>query len=509
MTPTKRIIVNTLAQYSKAVFTICLSLYSTRLILDALEVNNYGIYSVVGGAVTMLGFIANAMVVTTQRYMSYYYGRGVTSYLKKLFTNSLLLHLLIAGGICIALIAIQNWIMGILNIEASRIPTARYVYLITTFMLIITIVMAPFKALFIARERIVYIAFVEVADAIIKLALAFMLSHINSDKLLFYAFMMLGIQILNLLAYAIYARVKFQECRFGIYRKDIDLQTMKNIFGFAGWSTYGMGSIAARNQGIAVILNHFLGTAINAAYGLAFQIYNSMAFFSSSILNAMNPQIMQSEGAGDRKKTLRLAGQESKFSVALMSIISIPVMMELPSMLEVWIKHEVPAHTAMFSTFILVSFIIDQMTIGLHSVNQAQGKIRTYSLLMFTPKLLTLPIGYLLLSNNCPVESIMWTYLIIETFVAIFRLPFLKYTASLSISVYICETILPLLPLLATSFITCWLCITLFHFPYRFLLTITLSIAISSFTTWRFTLSAKERHFFVEMIKNKLHRDKA
>ena len=504
MNPTKRIIVNTLAQYVKAVLSICLSLYSTRLILDALNVDDYGIYSVVGGAVSMLGFIVNAMVVTTQRYISFYIGRGDFAYVKKLFSNSLLLHLLI--GICIAVILLlaEKWFMDVLKIAPDRVETARMVYFITTIMLLITIVMAPFKALFIAREKIVYIAVVEIADAFIKLGLAIWLSHIGSDKLLFYALMMAGIQLLNLLAYAGYSRWKFAECSFAIHRRDIDHKTMGSIFGFAGWSTYGMGSIAARNQGIAVILNHFFGTAINAAYGLAFQIYSSMAFVSSSILNAMNPQIMKAEGAGEHNKMLSLASRESKFSVALMGIVSIPVMMELPAILEVWIKREVPPFSALFSTFILISFLIDQTTIGLHAVNQAQGHIRNYSLLMFTPKLLNLPIAYLMLLKGCSVESVMWVYVAIEASVAIARLPYLKKTAGLSISIYLRKTLLPLVPLFIASIGTCWLCITMLHMPYRFLVTVLLAIVIASFAAWHFTLSSSERSFFVEMVKLKL-----
>lgn len=454
----------------------------------------------------MLGFIVNAMVITTQRYISYYIGRGAFSYLKKVFSNSLLLHLIIGAGIALLLLLAEDWLMDVLNIAPDRVDTARMVYVITTMMLLITVVMAPFKALFIAREKIVYIAVVEIADAFIKLALAIWLTHIESDKLLFYALMMAGIQLLNLLAYVGYSRWKFAECRLLIRPRDIDCKTMGGIFNFAGWSTYGMGSIAARNQGIAIILNHFFGTAINAAYGLAFQIYSSMAFVSSSILNAMNPQIMKAEGAGEHDKMLKLASKESKYSVALMSIVSIPVMMELPALLGVWIKREVPPFTALFSTFILVSFLIDQLTIGLHAVNQAQGKIRNYSLLMFTPKLLNLPLAYLMLSQGCTVESVMWSYLIIEALVAMSRLPYLKRTAGLSVRAYVKYTILPLLPLFATSILVSWLCVTFIDMPCRFLLTLALAGLAASFTAWRFTLSASERAFFVTMIKQKLHR---
>lgn len=504
MHPTKRIIVNTLVQYLKSVFTIGLSFYTTRLILDALKVDDFGIYSVVGGVVTMLGFIANAMVITTQRYISFYFGRGDAQYVKKLFTNSLLLHIIIGSVLAIILLLLTKVVMGMLTIPEERFDTAQKVYFITTALLFITIIIAPFKALFIAREHITYIALVEIVDAVVKLLCVIALTNASADKLLLYALIMAAIQLLNLMAYAGYSRWKFPECRLLIYRHDIDGKTMKSIFNFAGWSTFGMGSIAARNQGVAVILNHFFGTAINAAYGLAFQIYNSMAFVSSSILNAMNPQIMKAEGGGDHQKMLRLAGQESKFSVALMAIVSIPILIELPAILDVWIKNEVPPYTAMFCTYIIVSFMIDQATIGLHAVNQAMGHIRTYSLLTFTPKLLSVILVWLLLHLGFPVDSSMWVFITIETLVSIVRLPYLKHTAGLSIPYYLRHTILPLVPLFAASIVSSYGIVMLFHLEYRFILTIIVSMLVTSLIAWRYTLSNEERRFFTESVMKRL-----
>lgn len=506
MDSTKRIIINTTAQYTKAIINIVLSLYSTRLIIRALGVSDYGVYMVVAMVVTMLGFMTNALVITTQRNISYYHGQGNHAYVKKIFTNSLFLHILFGLVVSAILMSLKWWLFDdILRIEPSRIETARQVYYATIFMLFTTIVTAPFKALFIARENIVYISVVEIFDGIIKLILAIILAYISADKLLVYAIMMALIQVINLLAYSIYGKIRFEECQLTIHRRDLDKTAMDKLINFAGWTIYGTGALAARSQGISIIFNHFMGTIVNGAYGIAAQVNNAIFFVSSSIVNAMNPQIMKAEGANDRQTVLKLAGQESKYSTALLSIASIPVLMELPDILAFWLD-DVPEYTAMFCTFTLATGLCDQLTIGLNAVNQAQGRIGTYTMLMFTPKLLNLPIAWWLLHSGHSLQSVMWSIIIIESMVSITRLPFLKYTAGLNIGNYLHSTIMPLLPIIATLFLVSWGCTELFQFKFRFLLTIVLSASTGIAVAWKFSLNSTERQYIRNLVNNRFRK---
>ena len=194
----KRIIVNTAAQYVKAIINTCLSLYSVRLILDALGVSDYGIYSVIGGVIAMIGFITNALVITTQRYLSYYHGSGEQSLLRSMFNNSLLLHLIFAAVLFLLFILFRDYVVyDLLNIPAGRIETALKVYVISSLILVITIMTAPFKAIFIARENIVFISVVEVLYGILKVVAALILSCVTYDKLLVYALLMLLLMTVN------------------------------------------------------------------------------------------------------------------------------------------------------------------------------------------------------------------------------------------------------------------------------------------------------------------------
>ena len=504
MNSNTRIIINTIAQYAKAVINICLSLYSTRLILEALSISDYGIYSVVGSVVAMLGFITNALVVTTQRYVSFYHGKGDISFVGKIFANSLMLHVVFGLVIGLFLILMKGWIFnGVLNIPPPRIDIAASIYSITIVTLFVTIITAPFKALFIARENIVFISAVEVCDGILKLVFAIALLHVNTDHLLTYGYMMCTIQILNLIAFAVYSSMRFEECHLRVRLADLSRDILLHLTGFAGWTIYSTGTIAARNQGTAITINHFAGTMANAAYGVAAQINAAVFFISSSIVNAMNPQIMKAEGEGNRKRVLKLANQESKYSTILLSIAAIPIITVLPEILSVWLK-DVPAHSAMFCSFTLATCLVDQTTIGLNAVNRAQGKIGLYTLIMFTPKLFCLPIGWWLLSTGHSLRSIMWVIFIIEAFTAACRLPFLKATAGLDITDYLRHVLLPITLLAGSLILFSWGCTQLIHFSMRFLLILPLSALFGLCIAWVTCLSDKERHFIIDMLKSRM-----
>ena len=502
MDSTKRIIFNTLVQYSRSVLNILLSLFSTRYIVEALGKSDYGLYVVIGGIVALLGFITNALVATTQRYVSFYFGKLDMKQVSKIFANSLIIHCFVSLVMIVGLLSLREAIISWLNIPLGREGVASDIYIITIFMLVVTIMIAPFKALFIARENIAYISFVEVCDGIIKLGVAFCVLYTSSDKLLLYAFLMLMIQIANLLALALYALRKFEECHILISVDEIDFSCMRQLSGFAGWSTYGMGAIVFRSQGIQLMLNRAYNTVMNAAYGIAMQVFGSVAFVASSVLNAMNPQIMKAEGEGNRARMLHLAELESKYSTILLMLIVVPLIFEMPAILSFWLK-DAPEYSAMFCRFILCGFVIDQLTYGMNVANQAMGKIKIYTLLMYTPKILVLiPVFFLLSAGSTPF-AVMCVYLASEALVSAARLPYIKYTCGMSIRHFMRTVIIPLLPLMIIQCIIGFSCTHYLQFEYRFILTIALSLICSGCVVWLFVLSEAERRYFKDLIRNR------
>lgn len=498
----KRVLINTLAQYIKSVINILLSLYSTRLVLDALHVSDYGIYSVVAGVVGMLGFITNALVITTQRFLSFSYGKNDIKSSQVYFVNSLFLHVVIASVICLILYLLRNNIIGMLTIEISRVPTATIVFVYTIIMLFTSIVVSPFKALFVAKENIVLMAVIEVLDGVVKLILALILSIISIDKLVFYAQMMCVILFVDFAAYVLFAFFKYDELklkRTGYLSWNVSRQ----LLGFVGWTTYGMGIITLRTQGSAVVLNHFYGTVINAAYGIAYQIYGAITFVATSVLNAMNPQIIKEYGKGDNARMIALASRESKVAEALMLIISLPIIFELPYILEIWLK-EVPENTSMFCRMVIIMFLADQVTYGLNTVNQATGNIRLYSLIMYTPKLLSLVAGAILLYFGYSPFHMMVVYLIVEILVSMSRLPYMHYVIGLDVMEFVKKVFLPLFPLLISLCVLHYFLsdvhICKFDFVFRMIISVCVGVVVFAFAT----LSKNERKSISEIIRRKV-----
>lgn len=503
MEPAKRIVINTLAQHTRAIINICLSLYSTRLVLQALGQSDFGIFSLVGGVVAMLAFLTNAMVVTTQRQLSFWHGKGDPLALKSMFSTSLLLHIVIGVVLSVALLALTPFIFDdFLDIPADRIPTAKGVYYLAILAMAITFLTAPYKALFIAREEIVYVSGVEIMDGVLKLGFALCLPFITYDRLMAYAFAITGIMAFNYFALALWAACHFGESMLVPRFRLVNRQNIRVLTGFATWTIYSMGCVIARSQGVAVILNRFFGTVVNSAYGIAHQVYASVVFIAQAVVNAMSPQIVKAEAGDDRQRMLHLAELTSKYAFLLLATVTIPLTFEMPEVLSLWLG-DVPDYTVTLSRFVILTALCDQITIGLGTANQAIGRIRNYSLTINTIKVLTLPAFWLCLYLGFGVFEAMWVYLGFEMLCAIMRLPFLKYTAGLSIRHFVSHVFgRVLIPLVAISAI-CHLMVTYVELPLRFMLTGVVTVVIAAVTIWFFALDNDERHAAMQMIKGK------
>ena len=500
MNPQRRIFINTTAQYVKAFINICLSLYTVRLILNILGQSDYGIYSLIASVVSMLGFITNAMVVTTQRYLSFYAGKGTKEDVRVIFSNSLILHVCIGLCLTLVLLSLKNFLCyGFFNISEARKPTAEIVYIMSTMMLFITFLAAPFKAMLIAHENIVYISIIEILDGVLKLTLALSLLTLGHDKLLLYACVMTIIFLFEFFAFSIYSVINFPECQILSIFHDFDKNKIKELFGFAGWTTYGMCSIVGRTQGLAVLFNKFFGTVINAAYGLALQVNGSVTFIATSLINAMNPQLMQAEGSNDRKKMIHLAEQESKFSSAIIFVILIPLAVEMDCVLNIWLVN-VPPFTSFFCRSLILAFIFDQLTYGLNSANQALGNIKYYTLIMYTPKLLIIPLALIMLWAGIQVAWVMFLYIVVEFSVAMTRLFYMKKVIGLSIKQFSKNVFLRLLPLCSASFIVPLIIRFSFNGEYRFIFNLAISFLLGLLVMWHITLTKGERNVVLDTL---------
>ena len=449
----------------------------------------------------MLGFVSNALVISTQRYLSYYHGKRDSSLLSRVFGNSLIIHIIISILLLIILYSIKDWVViNNLDIPQERIFAARKVYILVVLMLVLSFITSPFRALFIARENIVYISIIDVLDGFFKFGSAVVLTFISYDKLVMYALFLFGVMLFNLMAFSIFALLRYEECHFP-HIKEIDKKLIASLLGFASWTLYSTGCVVMRTQGIAIIINKCFGVILNASYGIAQQVSGALVNVSQAIANALSPQIIKAEGEGNRRRMLYLSGIESKYAFLMLSIVSIPIVFEMPIILKLWLGN-VPSFSVYFCRMIIIAALFDTLTNGLGIANQATGNIKIYSLVFGTVKLLTLPLAIVLLKIYNNPYVIMLSFVICELLSSMLRIVFLNKTAGLNVGTFLKNSIIPALLVALFSLFSCGIIFYLCDWKYRILIMFPVSI-LSSLAIFLVTMSSEEKLVFLKLINRR------
>lgn len=498
MQASNRIILNTLVQYVRSVLYMLLALVSTRLVMEALGHSAYGVYSVVGGVVSMLGFLTHSLATSTQRFLSYSHGLANKDELRIIFANAFSLHIGVALVVVLVIGALEPLCMGGLNIPVGMEDAAVFVYFMVLMMVLLAFVTAPVRALFIARENIVYVAVVEILDAVLKVVGAIALPYIPIEGLRVYALMLVGVALFNFACYFLYARMHYAECRQARHN-DVSRQRLKSLCHFAVWNVYDMGATVIRIQGLAIIINRFLGTVANAAYGVAQQMSNAASFIVLSILNAINPQLMAAEGAGHRERMLQLCIMQSRYAFLTLALVLLPVVVEMEGVLSFWLGNA-PEHAALFCRFILVIYVMDQLTIGLASANQATGQVKAYALCISSIRPVTLVAVWLCLWLGYEPKLAMWCYFFVELTIGVARIPFMKITAQLPVAKYLREVVVRNALPVGGALCVAWLFAHYVEMPLRFVATATASVGVGVALVV-FTLRREERMWLTERVQ--------
>lgn len=506
MKASTRVVVNTGVQYLRTIISIGITLYTSRIVLANLGDNDYGIYSLIGGVVSMLAFIQNNLASTTQRYLSYYRGKGDDRLVMILFNNSVCAQLIIAITLCLMLASSVNIVFNhIVNITPERITSARIVYWLMIGSLFINLQSTPYLAVLISRENIVYSSVVQMVDAILKIPIAISLIWISKGKLEWYSFMTFGIVLLNYLLYFIYCKKKYFECRQFKF-SSFDIKICKSMFSFIGWNSYGTGCVIARTQGTAILLNNFFGTAINAAFGIANQLAGQLSFVSSSLTTAINPQIIKAEGAGNRNHMFRIAEISCKFSSLLFSIISIPAVIYMPTILSLWLEN-VPEYTAMFCSFIVISTQVDLFTLNLNTASQAIGNVKAYNLWINSIKAITIIIVYVALRIGMSPTIAMVGYVFVELICSIGRVIFDRIQYGIPVQQYARNVLFPIIPVLMMNIVICTF-VSRYLTGILFILTGLISVFVIMVMTYVWGLKDDEREIFHNIFKSIMFRIK-
>lgn len=404
----KRIAKNTLLLYIRMLFMMAVSLYTSRVVLNVLGIEDFGIYNVVGGIVTMFVFINSAMSSSTQRYITFELGKKDFNQLSKVFNTSISIHAFISFIIFILAETIGLWFLyNKMTIPLERMDAALWVYQGTIISTIVLIMSVPYNAIIIAHEKMSAFAYISVLEVILKLLIVYLLQIGNFDKLKLYAVLMLIVQLIIRFIYANYCKRHFQETKFAICK---DWKLFKSMLSFAGWNLWGNCAAISFTQGINILLNIFFGPSINAARGVAVQVQGAVTQFSYNFQTALNPQITKSYATGDLTYMHKLIFKSSKFTFFLLMILSMPIILETETILNIWLNN-VPKHTINFLRIILCITIIDATANPLMISAAATGKVKRYQSVVGGILLTILPISYITLKLGGNPESVFIVHL--------------------------------------------------------------------------------------------------
>ena len=372
---TRRIAKNTLMLYIRMLFGMAVSLYTSRVVLQVLGVEDYGIYNVVGGVVAMFSLLSTALSTSISRFVTFEIGKGDEYNLKKVFTSSVAVMFALSIGIFIVAEIVGVWFLNTkMNIPAERMTAANWVLQCSLLSFIIGLISVPYNACIIAHERMSAFAYISILEVVLKLAVVYMLLVSPYDKLATYAVLLVVVALIVRLTYGQYCKRHFEESR---YRFVHDKSLIKEMTGFAGWSFFGNGAYMLNTQGVDMLINIFFGVTFNAARGVATQVQNAVMQFVNNFTVAVNPQITKSYASGEREYMYKLVCRGAKYSYFLLLVFLVPIVCEADYILWLWLK-VVPEHAPTFLRLALFSSLVMGMGNTLYTSIFSTGKISNY-----------------------------------------------------------------------------------------------------------------------------------
>ncbi len=435
----KRIAKNALLMYIRMLIIMIVNLYTSRVILDALGVTDYGVFSVIGGVVSLFGIISNSLSAATQRFITYGLGKNNQEYLNKIFSTSIFIHFAICTVFLILAETIGLWFMNNeMQIPADRLNAAFWVFQSTIASSIIMIMSVPYNATIIAHEKMSAFAMISLLEVFLKLGIVYLLFYISGDKLIVYALLLLITQIFIRLCYTYYCKKHFKETKIRFVK---DTKLIKEIWVFSSWSLFGNTAYISYTQGLNILLNVFFNPTVNAARGIAVQVQSAVNHFVTSFHTAINPQITKSYAAGNISSMQNLVFKSAKFSYYMLFLLSLPIILECETILKLWLKI-VPDYTIVFLRLILLTTLINAIANPLIISVKATGKIKTYEVVVGGLMIMILPISYVVLKLGYPPYAVFIVHLFIEIIAQVFRVWITKRLIGFSIKQFFNSVIL-------------------------------------------------------------------
>lgn len=437
----KRIAKNTAFLYIRMLIVLVVSIYTTRVVLQTLGVVDYGIYNVVAGFVSMLSFLNTSMSVGIQRF--YNYESSVHNGIQQntIFNTAIQIQITIAIIIIILLESIGLWYINCkMIIPPDRLIAANWVFQCSVISLIIIVIQVPFTGLILSRERMNYYAYVSIIDVFLKLFIVLSLPYINNDRLIFYGFLSLIINTIDLILYYIYCKRYFNDIWF---ERCFNSKLYKRIISFTGWNLLDMFAYTLKGQGANVLLNAYFGPIVNAARGIANQISGALSGFSMNLVTAFRPQLIGSYAEGNISRTKILMYTMSNISYALLCMLSIPIVLEMNYVLTIWLGDDFPEYTISFATLVLIDMTLSSLNTPISQVMQAVGKLKKYQIVRGFIVFSTFPLSWLALNAGFDPNIVFIISIIITIINQFVSLIILHEYFQFSYSDYFSKVVIP------------------------------------------------------------------
>ena len=502
-----RIYKNSFFLYIRMLLLIVVQLYTVPIILEALGITDYGIYNVVGGVVTMFSFIGGSMASGSQRFIAFAIGKGEQQNLKKVFNSTLSIYILFALCALVLIECVGVWFLNThMIIPEDRIIAANWVFQFSLLAFLINLISIPYNSAVIAHERMSVFAYVSIFECFLKLGIALLLPFLGTDKLIIYSILICVVAILVRIIYQVYCLKNFKECRQFCFCYDKKLG--KELLMYSGWNMVGSVALIARQQGVNIVLNLFFGTILNAAHSIAQQVNGVLSQFVNNIYVATRPQITKLYAIGKKDNMWNLVFTSSKLAFFLLIYLCIPILVELPTILRVWLK-KVPDYTVEISFLMILSILIETLANQIIGAFQAANNIKKYQIYGSSIILLNLPLSYFLLriySDNPLLPYIVSVLLSVLYVIALLWIA--SQEIELNLRSFLKEVLIKSVVVFIVSILIVWCFVELFQATiFRCFITIIFSSSVISLCIWLFGLDSNEKKYIknilIKKIKNK------
>lgn len=502
----QRIAKNTLLLYLRTGITMAVSLYTSRIVLSALGIEDFGIWCVVGGIASMFLFIKESLSASVGRFLTFAIGTKNQQEINKAYSTSIIIHVIFAIAIVILCESIGLWFLKEkLSIPEGKMWLAYWVFHISVASTFLSIVSVPFHSSLISYERMDIYAYIGLWDAFIKLVIAYVITVVSNDRLLVYGILILASSILTTIFVITYVHHSFPKMRYYRVR---ERRMYTSVFSFAGWSLMGNVAYMSYTQGLNMIINMFFGPVVNAARGVSSQIEQSVRTFVVNFQVAANPQIIKNCANKDWESMHQLMYRSSKFSAYLLFLFSLPIVLEIDTILRLWLN-EVPEYTAIFCRIMFGIIMLETISNSLMVGVSAQGDIKKYQLVVSSILLTILPISYIALSLGYGPDSVFIIYFIVEIFACIARLLIAREKIHVPVRLFFTKVIIVVsYTIIVGSFLPTILHIMLPEGLLRFVIVLTLGAVTSGVSIYYLGLDSREKSFVHEKVFSHICRRK-